>query len=316
MPHNGGCDCAMDLHEHPDTGPGTGSVAVSGNQIRADMEHHDGSFQGRQNLKIYRQAWLPENKKPPKAVVVLVHGLGEHSGRYAHVAAMLVAAGCAVYALDHRGHGRSEGPRAFVDRFAHAVDDIDQLVEFARREQRGKPLFLLGHSMGGALSLSYALKHREKLKGLILSGPAVALDGAPPLMKILSKLLSTFAPRLGMFAVDPSVLSRDASVVADYAADPLNAHGKVPARTLGEIVKFVELLPALLPAIQMPLLVMHGRQDKLVGIAGSEKVMSRVSSQDKSLIVYEGLYHEIFNELPEDRARVLGDLTAWIVART
>lgn len=280
------------------------------------MEHQEDTFQGRKYLKIYRQRWLPEKKKPPKAVVVLVHGLGEHSGRYAHVARALVDAGCAVYALDHRGHGRSEGPRAFVDRFAHAVDDIDQVVEFARREQRGKPLFLLGHSMGGALSLSYTLKHPEKLRGLILSGPAVALDGAPPLMKPLSKFLSTFAPGLGMFAVDPSVLSRDASVVADYAADPLNAHRKVPARTLGEIVKFVELLPALLPAIQMPLLVMHGGQDKLVRAAGSEMVIKQVGSPDKTLIVYDGLYHEIFNELPEDRARVLGDLTSWIVART
>lgn len=276
------------------------------------MEHREASFQGKNKLKIFRQAWLP---KQAKASVVLVHGLGEHSGRYTHVAKQLVDMGCAVYAMDHRGHGKSEGPRAFVDRFANAVDDIDQVVEFAKREQPGKPLFLLGHSMGGALSLSYTLKHADKLAGLILSGPAVALDGAPPLMKPIAKFLSVVAPKLGVFAVSPTLVSRDPETVADYASDPLNAHTKAPARTLGEIVKFVEILPALLPAVTLPLLAMHGREDKLAGFAGSEMVVKGVSSKDKTLKIYDGLYHEIFNELPPDRARVLKDLTDWIGAR-
>jgi alpha-beta hydrolase superfamily lysophospholipase len=169
--------------------------------------------------------------------------------------------------------------------------------------------------MGGALSLSYALKYGERLSGLALSGPAVALDGAPPLMRPISKLLSRLAPRMGTFPIDPKLVSRDAGMVAAYAADPLNAHSKVPARTLGEIVSFTEWLPAALPAIQMPLLVMHGGEDKLAGVSGSRMVVERVGSRDKSLKVYEGLYHEIFNELPEDRQRVLGDLSAWITAR-
>lgn len=277
------------------------------------MQHREGSFQGKKNLKIYRQTWLPE--KAAKASVVLVHGLGEHSGRYAHVAQQLVDAGCAVYALDHRGHGKSAGDRAVVDRFAHAVEDIDQVVELARREQRGKPLFMLGHSMGGALSLSYALRAGDKLSGLILSGPAVALDGAPPAIKPLAKLLSVFAPKLGMFQIDPANVSRDPAVVADYAADPLNHHGKVPARTLAEIVKFVEILPAMLHAVSLPLLVMHGKDDKLAGVAGSEMVVKGVGSKDKTLKIYDELYHEIFNELPADRARVFKDLRDWIGAR-
>lgn len=276
------------------------------------MKHSEGRFKGKKDVEIFWQSWLPAT---PTSVVVLVHGLGEHSGRYAHVAQALGDEGCAVYAMDHRGHGKSGGPRAFVDRFANAVDDIDTVVELARKATPRKPVFLLGHSMGGALALSYAIKHQTKLKALILSGPAVALDGAPPAIKPISKILSMIAPKLGMFAVAPELVSRDPAVVADYASDPLNAHSKVPARTLAEIVKFVELLPALLPALELPLLVMHGRDDKLAGVAGSQMVVDRVASKDKTFKIYEGLYHEIFNELPADRAIVLKDLTDWINAR-
>lgn len=277
------------------------------------MKQQEGRFEGKKGVTIFRRTWLPA--KPPRAVVVVVHGLGEHSGRYAHVAQALVEAGCAVYAMDHRGHGQSGGPRALVDRFANVVADIDHVVDLARREHARKPVFMLGHSMGGALSLSYALKHGDKLQGLMLSGPAVALDGAPPAMKPISKILSMFAPRLGMFGIEPSKVSRDPSVVADYAKDPLNAHGKVPARTLGEIVRFVEWLPLALPMIKLPLLVQHGEQDLLAGVAGSRMVVDRAGSTDKTLKVYDGLYHEIFNELPEDRARVLADLVGWIGER-
>ncbi|HKY93100.1 MAG TPA: lysophospholipase [Nevskiaceae bacterium] len=285
----------------------------SSSKVQVDaMKQQEGRFEGKKGVTIYRRTWLPAKVQ---AIVVLVHGLGEHSGRYAHVAQALVDAGCAVYAMDHRGHGQSGGPRALVDRFANVVADIDHVVELARREQPRKPVFLLGHSMGGALSLSYAFKHGDKLSGLILSGPAVALDGAPPAMKPISKLLSAFAPRLGLFGIEPSKVSRDPSVVAGYAQDPLNAHGKVPARTLGEIVRFVEWLPLALPMLKLPLLVQHGEQDLLAGVAGSQMVVERAGSTDKTLKVYDGLYHEIYNELPKDRARVLADLAAWIEKR-
>lgn len=277
------------------------------------MKHLEGRLSGKNKVEIYWQKWSPAGAA--KASVVIVHGLGEHGGRYAHVANVLTVAGCAVYAMDHRGHGRSGGKRAFVDRFAHVVADIDQVVDMAIKELPKKPVFLLGHSMGGALSLSYALKHGDKLKALILSGPAVALDGAPPMMKPIAKALSVIAPGLGMFSVAPELVSRDASVVADYMKDPLVMHAKVPARTLGEIVNFVEMLPAALPRLELPLLALHGRDDKLAGVAGSERVVKHASSKDKTLKVYDGLYHEIFNELPADRAIVLKDLTDWIGAR-
>lgn len=276
------------------------------------MKRQEGHISGVKGLNIFWQSWVPES---PKGLVVLVHGLGEHSGRYQQVAQALNDIGCAVYAMDHRGHGKSDGRRALVDRMSHAVADIDQVMDLAKAAHPGLKTFLLGHSMGGALSLSYAIRKPSKLDALVLSGPAVALEAAPPLIGPISKFLGIFLPALGMFAIDPSLVSRDKSVVDDYTNDPLNAHSKVPARTLSEIVKFVELLPVLLSAINLPLLIMHGEQDKLAGVAGSKMVADRVSSKDKELIIYKGLYHEIFNELPDDRALVFKDLTNWIQKR-
>lgn len=281
-------------------------------EIKGAIAHRDGKMSGANGLTIYWQAWMP--RVIEKAVLVISHGLGEHSGRYLRVAERLVAEGCAVYAIDHRGHGRSDGPRALVDRFANAVADLDQLVERARSEHRGLPLVLLGHSMGGALALQYALTHQNKLDALILSAPAVALDGASAATLMISKALSALAPSLGMVPIDPSKVSRDQAEVAAYAHDALNFHGKIPARTLGELVRFVEWLPAQVSSLTLPLLVMHGTGDVLAGVAGSERVVQGAKSVDKSLKLYDGLYHEIFNELPEARERVFADMTAWIAA--
>lgn len=280
------------------------------------MKRTETFFNGRGGLRIFRQRWLPER---PRATVVIAHGLGEHSGRYAHVAEALVAADLAVYALDHRGHGRSEGKRACIDDHVYAVEDIDTLVNSARREQKarasGNPVFLLGHSMGGALSLAYALRHPRKLDGLMLSGPAVSLDGLPKPMVPISKLLARHLPGIGLFKVDPALVSRDPDMVAAYADDPLNAHGKIPVKTLGEIIRLVEGLPARLPSLTLPLLIQHGSDDKLAGVSGSQQVIDTVASTDKTLKVYDGLYHEIFNELPDARAEVIGDLISWLSAR-
>ncbi|MGQ3058693.1 MAG: lysophospholipase [Nevskia sp.] len=277
------------------------------------MKHSEGHFDSVNKIRIHFQTWAPSGA--PKATVVIAHGLGEHGGRYREVATQLVGLGCVVHAIDHRGHGKSGGARTLIDKFSNAVADLDTLIDRARRLQPAVPLFLLGHSMGGALSLSYAIKHGSKLEGLILSGPAVALDGAPPLLGVIAKTLASFAPKLGMFQVDPSLVSRDPDEVAKYAGDPLNAHGKVPVRTLAEIVRFVEIVPAMLPVISVPTLLLHGSDDKLAGVAGSRMVFERISSPDKTLKVYDGLYHEIFNELPADRARVFKDLTDWLQPR-
>lgn len=283
--------------------------------MTSDIKHGEGRINGQAGLNIYWQVWqAPVAQSAPGPTIVIAHGLGEHGGRYRRVAEFLVGRGCVVYAIDHRGHGRSAGPRAFVDRFDHAVADLDQLIDLARRERPGPKLFLLGHSMGGSLALDYAIKHQEKIDALLLSGPGAALTAASAFVVLMSKLLSFLAPSLGVLAIDPSAVSRDPVEVAAYVSDPLNFHGKVPARTAGELVSFIERLPDRLATLTLPLLIMHGKADTLTDVAGSEMVMRGVRSKDKTLLVYEGLRHEIFNELPVDRARVFDDLWTWIDA--
>ncbi|MGH7750036.1 MAG: alpha/beta fold hydrolase, partial [Candidatus Dormibacteria bacterium] len=151
------------------------------------MNQVDGRFTGVGDVEIFWQAWLPAD---PRAVVVIAHGAGEHSGRYAHVARRLVDAGYAVYALDHRGHGRSQGRRAVVDRMDRVVADVRTLVSLAGSQQPGRPVFLLGHSMGGTIAIAFAARHQDELAGLALSGPVAVLEAASPALRIAARVLS------------------------------------------------------------------------------------------------------------------------------
>ena len=269
----------------------------------------DGRFTGAAGVEIFWRAWLPIGE--PRAVIVLAHGAGEHLGRYEHVAARLISEEFAVYALDHRGHGRSDGPRALIDRVANAVADVDQLVARAGSEHPETGVFLLGHSMGGCLAVRYAINHQDRLRGLLLSGPLAALDAAPAPVRLIARGLSAVAPRLGVFAVDASLVSRDPEVVRAYENDPLVHHGKLPVRTVAELAAAVESFPATVDAITVPTLIMYGTADRLAPPAGSVMLSERISSTDKTVIPYEGLYHEIFNE-PEQR-QVMDDMCVWLV---
>jgi alpha-beta hydrolase superfamily lysophospholipase len=275
------------------------------------LTHEEGTLDGVGGLRLYRQAWLPDGDV--KAVVVLSHGASEHSSRYAWVAGQLTAAGYALHALDHRGHGKSEGTRAYIDRLANAVTDLDGLVDVAAAQHPGVPLFLLGHSMGGCLAIAYALEHQDRLDGLLLSAPLAALEAAPLPLRIAGRVLSVIAPKTGVYQVDANGVSNDPAVVADYVQDPLNHHGKLAARTLGELAGAIGSFPARVGELTLPLLVMHGPDDKLVPYAGGEMVHAGAGSQDKTFIRYDGLAHELLNE-PE-RQRVVDDITGWLNAR-
>jgi alpha-beta hydrolase superfamily lysophospholipase len=244
---------------------------------------------------------------------VIAHGVSEHSGRYEHVAARLVRERYAVYALDHRGHGRSEGPRVLIDRMDNAVADLDTLIVLAASRHPGAPVFLLGHSMGGAISLCYGMRNGKRLTGLMLSGPVAALDAAPPVMRLAAKVLSQLTPRLPVYGVDASLISRDPAVVKAYEDDPLVHHGKVPARTVAELAAAVESFPDGVGAITVPTLIMYGTADALCPPAGSEMLGERVGASDTTVTPYEGLYHEILNE-PEQE-QVLDDVCQWLAAR-
>jgi alpha-beta hydrolase superfamily lysophospholipase len=214
------------------------------------LTHRDGRLTGVGGLRIYWQAWLPE--VDPRAAVVIAHGAGEHSNRYRHVAARLVADGYAVYAIDHRGHGRSEGSRALIDRIGNTVTDLDALVVLAAAQHPGAQIFLLAHSLGATIALSYALRHQKRLAGMILSGPLAALPATPAPLRIASRLLSALAPRIPLIDIDPALISRDPEVVEAYRSDPLVHHGKLPARTVAEIAEAIELFPDAVQAITLP----------------------------------------------------------------
>jgi alpha-beta hydrolase superfamily lysophospholipase len=272
-------------------------------------EHDVARVAGVGGLRIYRQSWtVPESST--RGVVVLAHGASEHSGRYGHVVARLARSGFDVYALDHRGHGESEGSRALIDRVAHAVTDLDSLVVHAAAEHPNLPVFLVGHSMGGLLAVSYALTHGHRLSGLVLSGPLAALEAAPSPMRVISRVLSAVAPRLPLISIDSSLISRDPAVVEDYRQDPLVYHGKLPARTVSELASAIESFPDRVHSITMPTLIMYGTEDRLCPVKGSLMLAERIGAADKTVIPYEGLYHEIFNE-PE-QGRVLDDLCTWL----
>jgi acylglycerol lipase len=278
------------------------------------VEHKEGQFTGAKGLEIYWQSW--QDAAPMRAVVVISHGAGEHSGRYQRVALALAELGYPVYALDHRGHGRSGGRRALVDRLDNAAADLDLLIDLARREHPDVPLFLLGHSLGGTIALRYALRHQDKLDGLILSGPVAAIDLPPAPVRLAVKALSAVAPWMPALGVDPAVVSRDPAEVEAYRTDPLVHHGKLPLRTVAEIASATEAFPEQVGSLTLPILLVHGSEDRLAPVQGSRMVHKRVSSEDKTLEIYEGFFHEVLNEPPEDRARVLADIVTWLQAHT
>lgn len=281
------------------------------NSSRAMATHAEGRFEGEGGLDIYWQAWLPA--APPRATIVLAHGASEHSGRYAWTGERLCERDYALYALDHRGHGRSEGKRAVIDRMRNAVADLDRLVTLAAEAHGDRPLALLGHSMGGAVALSYTAEHQDRLDALVLSAPLAALEAASPVQRVAGRVLSMVTPSLGVVGIDSSAVSRDPLVVADYDDDELNYHGKLPARTVAELVSTIDGFPKAVESFTLPMLVMHGTADALTPIAGSEMVVERAASSDKTLKRYDGLYHELLNE-PE-RQQVLDDIADWLDER-
>jgi lysophospholipase len=279
-------------------------------------EHGSSTLTGIGGLGLYWQWWRGEraDSEPPAALVVLVHGAGEHSGRYEHVAQRLVADGYAVHALDHRGHGRSQGPRALIDRVTHAVSDLDALVGAAVQRERaaGIPVLMVGHSMGAMLALRYALAHQHRLDGLALSGALASVDASAAL-RIAGHAISAVAPRLPLIAIDSSLVSRDPAVVEAYRADPLVHHGRLPARTAAEIADTTDRFPGQVPAITVPTLIMYGTEDRLCAPSGSVMLGERIGAAETTVRPYDALYHEIFNE-PE-RETVLDDLCSWLAAR-
>lgn len=262
--------------------------------------------------KLFWRKWLPI--QPARAVILLVHGYAEHSGRYEHVAEHCIGLGYAVYALDHWGHGQSEGVGGDIPSFSVLLDGVDAFFEIIRSEQPNLPMVLLGHSMGGLIATHYLSKHQDRFIAAVLSGPALAVAEPPSaIVRTVASVLSKIAPRTGVMPPLADGVSRDPSVVNAYKADPLVYHGKVGARMGYEMMRAMEEIEPAAPTIRLPILIMHGDQDVLTAVSGSQMFAGKVGSEDKKLVLYPGLHHEIFNE-PEQK-QVLADMTDWLEER-
>ena len=275
------------------------------------MKHIEGNFKGVRNINVYYQAWLP--KENIKAVLLIVHGLGEHSGRYMNVVDHFVPLGYAVYGLDHIGHGKSEGAREMVERFDDFTDTLAIFNNMVKQWQAGAPIFILGHSMGGLISSYYLLDHQADFNGAIISGPAVKVgEGISQATITMGKILSKIAPKMGILALDVNAISKDPDVVKAYVNDPLVFHGKTPARLAAEMLSAMLRVTTEARKITLPIILVHGSKDALADPAGSQMLYDEVSSKEKTLKIYDGLYHEVFNE-PE-RDQVLKDVEDWLAS--
>lgn len=260
-------------------------------------------------LHLYR--WLPP--ATPRALVLLAHGYGEHAGRYADVARRFNDAGMALYALDHWGHGQSQGKQGYVPKFSVYLDGMEALLARAKADFPSLPLLLIGHSMGGLIAARFLASHQPLFAAGALSGPALQTgDGPMPLTKALSRLLSRIAPHLGVMALDSAGVSRDPDLVARYRADPLVYRGRMSARLAAEMLAQMDAAQRDAKSITMPLLIQHGSADRLTAPAGSKRFFNALGSLDKQIKIYDGLYHEIYNE-PE-RDEVIGDTITWLAA--
>jgi acylglycerol lipase len=273
------------------------------------VKHKEGRFKGYKGLKLYYQYWLPDKK--PKAVLLVAHGLAEHSGRYKNLVDYFVPKGYAVYALDHRGHGKSEGTRSYVDNFNDYLIDLKTFFDMVRKDNKNVRIFLFGHSLGGTIATAYAVKYQDELAGLITSGATlVASEAVSPALLAMAGIVSALAPKMGVTLLDASAISKDKAVVDAYVNDPLVFRGKIPARMGAELAGMWKQLPEQMPKIKLPILIMHGQADQLADPRGSKLLYERVGSKDKTLKIYDNCYHEICNE-PE-REQVLVDMETWL----
>lgn len=276
------------------------------------MQRHEGTFQTREGIPLFRQAWMPDEE--PHAVFLVVHGFAEHGGRHAWHAGKLAELGYAVHAFDLRGHGRSAGSRVYVDRFDSFVDDLDRFVAIVRMEMPSRSMFVFGHSMGGQIAALWAIDRQPDIAGIILSAPALCV--APrvfPLLRRFAGIASRWLPRLRLMRLGSRNLSRDGDVVAAFRSDPLVFHGRFPVRTGAEILQAGPHIIDRAEALVAPLLILQGTADRVVDPLGAETLADHAGATDKTLVRYDGLFHELLSE-PE-RDQVFADLVAWLDAR-
>jgi acylglycerol lipase len=261
-------------------------------------------------VRIFVRSWSA-GPNPP-AVIVICHGVNSHGGQYGWVGEQFAAAGFAVYALDLRGRGKSEGERFYVEHVEDYVSDVAAVVSLAKSRNPGAPVFLLGHSAGGVVSSIYVLENQAELAGFICESFAFQVP-APGFALAAIKGLSHIAPRLPVLKLKNEDFSRDPKAVEALNNDPLTAHEVQPAITVAALVRADERLREEFPRITLPVLIMHGTEDRATVCHGSEFFFETVGSRDKTLKLYKGHYHDLLNDLGKEE--VMNDIRRWIEAR-
>lgn len=264
---------------------------------------------GKDGLKLFVRSWHPTGEA--RAVVVLVHGLKAHGGLFDWAGAKLAEDGLAAYAVDLRGHGRSEGERLYVEKFADYVADVDAAVQLARSRWPGVPVFVLGHSAGGVVSSAYALEHQGELAGFISESFAQEVP-APDALLAAVKALSRVAPRARVYALKNEHFSRDPAFVERMNHDPLIESDRYPAQTVAEIRRAEQRLAKSFPRMELPVLILHGTRDKVTKPHGSQLFYDTARSRDKTLRLYDGHFHDLLNDVGKEQ--VMGEVTRWIDA--
>ncbi|HEY3358723.1 MAG TPA: alpha/beta hydrolase [Polyangia bacterium] len=270
-----------------------------------------GFFPARDGLQLYHETW--PGRAPVRATVAILHGYGDHSGRFQNPINVLTGHGFDVCAFDYRGHGQAGGRRGHVDRFGEYLDDLGRCLEVARRRTDGS-LFILGHSFGGLIAVRYLLEHQQGAKGVILSSPFIGLSLKVPAYKAaIARALSRYVPRLTMKnGVNPALLSRDPGVAAAYARDHF-VHHVATARWFTETLAAQDRALADAARLTLPLLMLLGDADGIAAPERSRTLFERLGSEDKTLNVYAGGYHELMNDTVKER--VLTDVVAWLEKR-
>ncbi len=267
-------------------------------------------IENKDRLNILVRSWRPDGE--PKAVVAIVPGFNSHSGYYSWTAEQLVGNGFAVYAVDLRGRGKSDGERFYVRSFADYQSDVDLMVNLARSQEPGLPVFMLGHSAGGVVASVYTLEHQRDLAGLICESFAFRVP-APDFALAVVKGISHLAPHAHVLKLNNHDFSRDPAVVKFMDEDPLIANETQPTLTVAEMVRADERLERAFPWFTLPLFIMHGTLDKATKPSGSQLFYDTASSKDKTLKLYEGHFHDHLNDV--DKEFVMADITSWLNAR-
>ncbi|XP_031568670.1 monoglyceride lipase-like [Actinia tenebrosa] len=278
----------------------------------------EGSFKNKDGLVLFTRQWRT-NKEEPTALIFISHGFGEHSGRYSDfLVPALVAEGFLVFSHDHVGHGQSDGERAQIDSFETYVRDVYQHIDEMAAKYPSLPVFLFGHSMGGAIAILTAMERPKFFTGVVLSAPAIELDpkSDTKCMRCLGRLLLHIAPSTQVIAaIDPAVTCRNSDKVEEYRTDLLVWHEGIKVGWGLALAHAVDKIQANIANIDWPFIVLHGSADNLTMVDGSVQLEQVAKSSDKTIKIYEGYYHELLNEPRKYSEVVKSDIIEWLRKR-